>query len=129
MERYQQTGVKLLIYYQLQIEPTKLKKPPEAFLMAFLMFGSAGKTRTYNPSVTLYLKLSFKCGLSHQLSFQKVVGRSREFYWFRFPQLLVSARSRLPKEPFQRASLRITMLNFFSEGFPEFIRFFNHSRL
>ena len=29
--------------------------------------GSAGKTRTYNPSVTLCLELSFKRGLSHQL--------------------------------------------------------------
>ena len=49
-----------------------------------LKFGSAGKTRTYNPSVTLSPKLSFECGLSHQLFEKKAVGRSGEFYWFGF---------------------------------------------
>jgi len=34
-------------------------------------FGSAGKTRTYNPSVTPSPKLSFEGGLSHQLFFSQ----------------------------------------------------------
>ena len=33
----------------------------------FKIYGSAGRARTYNPSVTLSPKLSFECGLSHQL--------------------------------------------------------------
>ncbi|HNQ16439.1 MAG TPA: hypothetical protein PKM58_12795, partial [Pyrinomonadaceae bacterium] len=57
-------------------------------------FGSAGRTRTYNPSVTLILKLSFERGLSLQLPFESC--RTLEGVlsaWL--PQLLVSARSRL----------------------------------
>ena len=71
-------------------ENTNKKGASVVALCAFLDDGSAGKTRTYNPSVTLYPKLSFERGLSHQLCLLrkgKVVGRCLRYYRFGFLNL------------------------------------------
>ena len=96
-----------------------------------LLGDSAGRTRTYNPSVTHVPVFSHRGGLSHQL--WKELPGARGGLIGRLPQPLVSARSCLL---LRRGACLSTGFaqdcragSVAGVGFPEFTRFFNHSHL